>query len=326
MNYVTGKWLPSHKDAPRPAFNLDDAVTAALSRLRIALDANVEYELKQWRAWTKERNYEFHSGWFADNLGRSMKAVAQAQVGYIARGAIGAGQAVSYSDVYDPPQRKGLSFLLGAALLAGSFGAQALDLTGSVGHTMTTRTDNGIWRQDGFPYSFDYTSQSYSVGLSGYAFSQTRYHLEYTRLFQVTAHAKGVPDDVYNGSNGCVAACPPLSDFHTEGSVRGFSATLAPEWSVGGGYKVFVEGGAFVFLPKFLAQAKDATTADYTWQNEYREGWKAGPQLGFGGEYKSTQLVLTAYYVDAPTPDWNAIPNWTGWAYNARLRYLKNLL
>lgn len=201
-----------------------------------------------------------------------------------------------------------------------SMAANALDLELSVGTTKFGQTDNGIWYQNGFDHTLDLQSPSYSIGVSTYLTSGMRGRLEYTYLGNTSIKARGVADANYNGVDGCNGSCWNINHYHTSGSVRGFSATLAPEWSVGGGYKVFIEGGLFVFLPKFVAQAGE--TEAVVWQNEYREGWQTGLQLGGGVQHGNTQFVLTAYNVDAKTPDENAIPNWQGLAFNVKLRQL----
>lgn len=224
-----------------------------------------------------------------------------------------------------------MKFLLSLALLfCGTVHANSikdwLDLHGltieaSVGHTQFTKTNNTLWYQEGFTHQLDMQSQSYSIGVSGYVADSTRWRVEYTRLGNVTTQADAVSDANYNGSNGCKNPCDPLSIMRTEGSVRGFSFTLAPEMRVSPNIKLFVEAGAFVFLPKFYADSTYPGAANYRWTNEYRAGWVTKPQIGIGGSYKNMQLVLTAYNVDAPTPDVDAIPNWSGWAYNIKGRY-----
>lgn len=198
--------------------------------------------------------------------------------------------------------------------------ASALDLELSIGSTKFGKTDNGIWYQNGFDHTLDLQSPSYSIGVSDYVSPGTRWRLEYTRLGNTSTKARGVADANYNGVDGCNGPCWNVNHYHTSGSVRGFSATLAPEWNIGGGFKVFAEGGVFVYLPKFVVQAGETECVE--WQNEYREGWQAGLQLGGGIQKGKTQFVLTAYNIDAKTPDENAIPNWQKWAVNAKIRQL----
>ena len=202
--------------------------------------------------------------------------------------------------------------------------AFAWDIEASVGSTQFQKPDNGIWWQNPFENTFDLQSPSYSIGVSGYVYPSVRGRVAYTRLGNVTGYAIATPQDAqYNGVDGCVGPCPVMSAFRTEGSVRGVSFTLAPEWNVSPGVKVFLEGGAFVYLPKFKADVGSCTTPACapTWFNEYREGWQVGPQIGGGVEIDKVQLVFTLYKIDTPTPDINATTNFKSWAANVSLRY-----
>lgn len=222
---------------------------------------------------------------------------------------------------------KKILFIVGL-LLCGAAQANSikdwLDLHGisveaSVGNTQYTKPNNTIWYQNEFHNTFDLQSSSYSIGITGYLLPSTRWRVAYTRLGQVSSVARATSDAIYNATNHCTTGSCPLNTYRTEGSVRGYSFTLAPEMQMGS-FKVFAEAGAFVFLPKFIATIDNCSAASCIQQ--FSEGWRAGPQIGFGAEYRptKTQLVVTAYRVDAQTSNVDAITNWQGWAMNAAVR------
>ena len=205
-------------------------------------------------------------------------------------------------------------------LAALSIQAHAVDLELSLGHTQFGKSGNGIWYQNGFDHTLDLESDSWSIGATGYATDWMRWRAQWTQLGNMSTYAKGVPDANYDVHGGCHEPCDNIDTFKTEGTLRGLSLTLAPEMHIAGGVKGFVEGGVFYNLTKFYAES--ARKPDkFTWQNEYREGWNWGTQLGVGLDYKGTQLVVTWYKADAPTKDENAIISRSGEVLNVAIRY-----
>tara|TARA_R110000868_G_scaffold211993_2_gene462023 strand:+ start:5809 stop:6459 length:651 start_codon:yes stop_codon:yes gene_type:complete len=206
-------------------------------------------------------------------------------------------------------------------LAALSIQAHAVDLELSLGHTQFGKTENGIWYQNGFDHTLDLDSNSWSIGVTGYATDWMRWRAQWTQLGTMATWAKGVNDANYNGGGAsCYDPCENHKTYKTEGSLRGLSLTLAPEMNLGMGVKGFVEGGVFYNLTKFHAEASEGGN-HFTYQNEYREGWNWGTQLGVGLEYKKTQLVVTWYKADAPTKDENAIISRSGEVLNVAIRY-----
>lgn len=204
-------------------------------------------------------------------------------------------------------------------LLCGAAHADGIQIEASVGHTQFGKTENGIWYQNGFDHTLDLQSNSWSVGVTGYATSWMRWRAQWSQLGTISTNAQGVADANYNGYDGCRGPCWNVNTYKTEGSLRGLSLTLAPEMYIGGGIKGFVEGGIFYNLTKFDAVAGETANTLY-WNNQYREGLNLGTQIGVGIDYKGTQIVLTYYKADAPTDDPNAIINRTGDVLNLSLR------
>lgn len=203
-----------------------------------------------------------------------------------------------------------------------SFSAHAMDVDVAIGSTKFQSSPNGIWWQQGFDNTRDLQSVSYSIGVSDYAWPSIRWRVAYSRLGHVQTSGIGTTDEDYNGTDGCIAnPCVQQALYTTDSSVRGFAFTLAPEKQFGA-FKVFVEGGAFVYLMKFRAQMAPCRTCAVTWDNEYREGWNFAPQLGAGIEYKKTQFVLIYRKIDAPTKDPNAIVNVGSDTLTAEMRKL----
>ena len=205
-----------------------------------------------------------------------------------------------------------MKFLIAIVLAFVGISAEAVEVEASIGSTVFTKPSNTIWYQQEFPHQFDLQSVSYSIGVTDYLTSSTRWRVAYTRLGQVSSVASATSDDQY--SHGCRHNCP-MNTYRTEGSVRGFSFTVAPETQIGS-VKVFAEAGAFVFLPKFIATIDGCSIST----QQYSEGWKVGPQIGVGAEYRNMQIVLTGYRVDSTTSNVDAVPNWQGWAVNLALR------
>lgn len=212
-----------------------------------------------------------------------------------------------------------MKYIVAFILSASSWLAHALDYEISAGHTTFQKPPNTIWYQREFPHIFDLNSGSYSVGVSDYMTSTIRWRAAYTRIGDVLSDAQATSDAIYTATGHCVTGVCPLNTYRTEGSVRGFSLTLAPEKQVGG-VKVSVEVGAFIYMPKFYAEVAGCASCTVTDRKEYSEGWKVGPQIGVGVEYQRVALVLTAYKIDAPTPDVDAVPNWGPWAANVSMR------
>jgi hypothetical protein len=199
--------------------------------------------------------------------------------------------------------------------------AHAVDFEASIGTTQFQQTPNGIWWQNGYDHQLDLSSQSFSIGITDRFANGLRWRVAYTRLGNTYSNTMAVSDANYNGVDGCRHPCTEKPwAVKGEGSVRGYSFTVAPEMSIGYGVKVFIEGGAFVFLPKFEAYCGKTMDTAGALCIRYANGWQIGPQLGAGVDYKGTQVVWTAYQVDSPTPDDQAIPNWRGWAMNISLR------
>lgn len=191
----------------------------------------------------------------------------------------------------------------------------------SVGTTKFGKTDNSIWYQNGYHHTLDLQSPSYSLGLSGYLTSSTRWRVEAGRLGQVSTEAQAVSDANYNGVDGCKHPCETPVTVRTEGSIRGISFTLAPEFT-SWGVRWFVEGGAILFWPSFTAGVSESPNTHMSWGLHYKEGPQLGGQFGGGVHlWKNVQFVLTVYGIDTKVSNPDAITNNKGPALNAKLRF-----
>ena len=201
--------------------------------------------------------------------------------------------------------------------------AHAWEVEASVGQTQYQGPPNTIWHQANFPNTFDLKSNSWSVGVTDYLAPQVRWRAAFVNLGNTSSSAQATSDANYNSTNHCTTGPCPLNTYRTEGSIRGFSFTLAPETRISPTMKAFVEAGLFVFQPKFYADVATCANCTPFDRQQYSDGWKVGPQIGFGVEHvpTKTQVVLTAYRVDTPSQNEAAVPNWQGWAINVALRH-----
>lgn len=192
--------------------------------------------------------------------------------------------------------------------------AHAVDFEASIGQTTFTKPDNGLYWQNGFRNDWQLASQSWYIGVTGMASKNVRWRAGYLSLGSVHSYAFAVNDENYNGTDGCGPVCGPFSFFSTEGSVRGFPLTLAYEWGLGG-FKPFVEAGAFVYLPKVEIISggvpNSAGVSAPPGRYHYKNGFQVGPTVGIGIERGSMQIVLSWYGVDAagPNPEPGLVPN-----------------
>ena len=198
--------------------------------------------------------------------------------------------------------------------------AQAVDFEASIGRTEYTKSDNGIWYQNGFYNDFSDGATSYSLGFTGYAYESVKWHAGYANLGQVASYALAVPDAQYNGVNGCYAPCT-LDQYIGKGSIEGIYITLAPEMQFGKA-KVFVEGGIWGYIPHFNMKVYRGTGTPATpfWDATTDEHMQFCPVFGFGVEYDSLQIVATIYSSHISSVEHNTIAFWNETVTNISIR------
>ena len=144
-------------------------------------------------------------------------------------------------------------------------------------------------------------------------------------LGEVNTWAIATTDADFTGFGCASNPCAARDTFIGRGSVEGFQFSLAPEWRIGQ-FKLFVEGGAYVFLSHFRMTVigDNAHTLPQTqvwWDKGKADNWNVKPMYGIGIEYDHWQLVASGYGVDSSAhEDGDTIPNYTGTTYNLTLR------
>lgn len=194
---------------------------------------------------------------------------------------------------------------LAAALLA--MNSYAINYEVGVGQMYATTPVNGLWYEKGWWNEWNTKSNSAYVGVtdtldwSSRYFSRVRWRVGFQYLGQVSSDALVTNDGDYNGVNGCVpSGCTSMVRMKTEGSVRGVMATLAPEWYLGGGRTVYVEGGVFAYVPKIDVWFADTRTPNDENHYEYKGGVNASLVLGIGYSIdKRWSISFRAYGIDA---------------------------
>jgi len=199
-----------------------------------------------------------------------------------------------------------------------SLSAQAVDFDLGMGQTQFSRTDDGIYWQQGpqdyFAHTLNLKSNSYDIGLSGMANSWMRWRVGYKYLGGVTTQAQATTDETYvPGGAGCVpTGCDPtwqFSTFTTQSSVQGFPLTLEPEINIGP-FKLIGIVGLYVYQAEIKIQAYRCYTCMQATDTYRMEKVDVGPTFGFGVQNKNTQLRMTWYSVDIAGTHRNGIvPN-----------------
>lgn len=197
--------------------------------------------------------------------------------------------------------------------------AMALDFELSGGITKYKRAQNGTWYQEAFPYELDLKSAAWSAGVSHKFVGYPRVRTEFVNLGMASADAYAVPNDYnYNfNDNTCNTRCLPIAHYMSKGDVRGVAFTVAPEWKFGS-YTAFVEGGVYVFRPRYWALVTEIIWGDSN--GDYAEGarrdqttvrHKANIQsswvIGAGVRYKNVDFSLRIYDVGANDDDVPAV-------------------
>jgi hypothetical protein len=199
--------------------------------------------------------------------------------------------------------------------------AFSMSLEISSGLSNFTESDKGIWWQpgpasEGFSTSMDLDSKSITIGVSGYATDWAKWRVGYAHLGKVSTKAWATSDDLDYDFDGqkCRPGCT-MAYYHAKGSVQGVYALLAPEIR-SGNWSAFVEGGAWVYVPKF--EVGDDVLAP----NKIEEKLTVGAVAGLGVGYKNVSLVARAYRVDPMSVSLPA--NYQGYAKTFGVQYTLN--
>lgn len=195
--------------------------------------------------------------------------------------------------------RKAIIFI---ALFAGlSYEAKALDLELGVGYNTYNKQPDGVWYQENLPNWIDLNSTSLSVGVSE-KFGSLRYRAEFVALGSVFAKAIVTASDLdYNPVfiHNCQESCN-LRNVMGRGSVSGAVLSVSRDFKPFGA-PLYVEGGAFVYVPKWQVTITPVSSADGDFVREFAHnaGLQIGPMLGVGFRYDGADIGIRYLYTEA---------------------------
>ena len=212
------------------------------------------------------------------------------------------------------------------ALLLLSSTAMSFEFDIGIGQSIYSRPENGIWYQNGFENDFKMQTVSASFGINDYIYENLKYRAGYMNLGNVSSYALAVArDDNYNGVDGCIGPCLPLSHFYGTGKVEGLYATLQPQYKINS-VTLFLEGGLWLYRPTFSMIVPDARSCavgcDYYVHNESENDLYIGPVFGFGARYKNIEIAVTFWRVDSYGTDEKKIPIYQSLTNNISIRSL----
>lgn len=196
--------------------------------------------------------------------------------------------------------------------------ASAYDFELSGGFTKYKRAQNGTWYQEAYPYELDLKSAAWGIGVSHKYAGLPRLRLEFVNLGMASADAYAVPND-YNyihNINQCNVKCLPLAHYMSKGDVRGVALTVAPEFSFGSSI-LYVEGGIYVFRPRYWATVTDIYTGSAEGEILYNvpltallrhdANIQASWVIGAGVRYRNMDFGIRIYDVGANDDDQPAV-------------------
>ncbi len=212
--------------------------------------------------------------------------------------------------------------ILFALLLLLISSAYAADFEIGAGMAKFARPPNGVWHQQGFPYSFDTAHIAYTLGLA-WQYDWLRLRSGYIDMGGVNSRAWATASDAnYNGVNGCVGPCLPLSFYQGESRIKGLYFTAAPEMEVANNIRIFAEGGIWAYRATFTMHVP-VFYGCYTCQPQSvtvsRPGdTKLSGVIGFGVRSGSLSVLLELY----GSPTGPTMPtNFGNGIYVASVRY-----
>lgn len=168
--------------------------------------------------------------------------------------------------------------------------ACAHEITISGGITQYTKSGDGFWYQEAFPYEIRNTTISYGIKyLTSDNTSKFQFGVEYKFLGRITSSSLAVASDAnYNSETlGCNGKCWPLSHWYGSGSVQSVSALVHYNFSSG----MYVEGGISVtrakwdvYIPDWLecadCKSKAVSVTEpkvYSYDPVIAVGYRSGP-------------------------------------------------
>ena len=176
--------------------------------------------------------------------------------------------------------------------------AGAVDIELGTGTAHFKKNQDGLWYQEGFPYSEDLKTTPLSIGLS-HKFGNYRALIEYLDLGQVFMSALATHDYLYApGQPGnCVGDCP-LYRFVGNGNVKGFVLSAARDVSIFN-IPFYVEGGIYTYKSTWREIVLDSTTGTELIKINHEPRQEITPMLGFGIRYSGLDIGVRWFQLES---------------------------
>jgi hypothetical protein len=153
---------------------------------------------------------------------------------------------------------------------------------------------NGIWYQQGLPWTMDDAVPSVTVGLTGDIWKHgnftLKYHLNYIFAGHVASHAWATSDENYSTTqHRCINGCDPLALFEGSGNNQGFALTLQPTYRVGTA-DIGIEAGPYYNRTTWHESVTQTVPSYGHVDVSYNAAWKLGWLVGVNLTVKDTTL------------------------------------
>lgn len=171
---------------------------------------------------------------------------------------------------------------------------------GGIGYDYGVVQGNGIWYQEGFPYTLNLNHPTWMVGITGKVNRYMDWHIDYQNLGISRSDSLDTPDDAnYNPANSppCNGPCVAISNYVGSGSANGIKLLLdfhtleTPHKPVFG-----VSVGPYIFKPIWRETvynwkgAADQPGRTITWSTENK--FLTGNVVGVFMRYDDLELRL----------------------------------
>lgn len=192
---------------------------------------------------------------------------------------------------------------LGCAAASQAHAQSWFQFEAGIGESFFSTRGNGVWYQEGFPYSLKLNFPAIEAGITGDLYQRDywgiSYHLDYVWLGRVSSDAWATSDENYDQTrHTCIRACTGsnrLARFVGTGTAQGVYLTIEPHLDYKG-WRLGVEAGPFLNISRWTETVYDwnAHTVDGG-PNVFQVHNNAAPQLswvlGTSIAYKSFTLT-----------------------------------
>ena len=190
-----------------------------------------------------------------------------------------------------------------------SMSAQAVDFELGTGTTHYKKNSDGLWYQEGFPYSEDLRDTPVSIGLS-HQFEKFRARIEYLDLGWAHMSALAVGNDYMYapGQPGsCVGECP-MRRYIGNGHVKGFVLSASRDVPLFG-LPLYVEGGIYTYSPTWREVVVDSANGDILIELKHEPKREITPMLGFGIRYSGVDIGVRWFQLESSGDEYPALYN-----------------